>query len=292
MIMHGAVRPPTHAGNFYPRDPVALRRLLADLRARAAAPLPVDGELVGLLVPHAGLAYSGTVATAAWDLLGGPTSRPVVLAGTNHWVPGYESIGVWPDGAWACPLGEVPVDARLARAILRLGGPFRPDTDVHREEHSLEVQLPFLVGPGRSFVPLLVGLHERGALADAGERLAGVLLALRQLEPERPAPIIVATSDLAHYPDDATARVVDAAILEPIAALDAAELGRREREYRRGTVPGVACGVCGLEPILLAIATVRALGATRGLVLGTATSADAGAGAERVVGYAAVAFVA
>jgi AmmeMemoRadiSam system protein B len=291
MIMHGAVRPPMHAGSFYPRDPASLRRLLGDIRATAGEPPPLEGRLLGLLVPHAGLAYSGPVAAVGWGLLAADRARPVVLAGTNHWVPGYDAIGVWPDGAWACPLGEVPVESHLARAILRLGGPYRPDTDVHREEHSLEVQLPFLAELGRGFVPLLVGLHERGGLAEAGERLAGALLAFRQLEPGQPVPVIVATSDLAHYPDDPTAREVDEAILEPIAALDAPELARREHEYRRGTVPGVACGVCGLEPILLAIATVRALGAKRGVVLRTATSADAGTGPDRVVGYAAVAFV-
>lgn len=292
MIIHGAVRPPTHAGSFYPRDPKALGRLLDELWTLDPPAGPLEGQLVGLLVPHAGLVYSGGVAAQAWGLLDAEPGRPVVLAGTNHWVPGYDAIGVWPDGAWACPVGEVPVDSRLARAILRIGGPFRPDTDVHREEHSLEVQLPFLARARRPFVPLLVGLHERGALAEAGERLAGVLLGSHALEPGRRAPILVATSDLAHYPDDPTARTVDEAVLEPIVALDAAELSRRERDFRRGTVPGVACGVCGLEPILLAIAATRALGATRGIVLRTATSADAGAGDDRVVGYAAVAFVA
>jgi AmmeMemoRadiSam system protein B len=292
MIIHGAVRPPAHAGSFYPRDPVVLRRLVDELSADVVTDLPSGARLIGLLVPHAGLVYSGAVAARAWRSLHSEPTRSAILAGTNHWVPGYDAIGVWPDGAWACPVGEVPVDARLARAILRIGGAFRPDTDVHREEHSLEVQLPFLAPARRPIVPLLVGLRERGALAEAGERLAGALLALDHLRPDEPRPVLVASSDLAHYPDEATAHRVDDEVLEPIVALDAAELARREHAFRRGALPGVSCGACGLEPILLTIATARALGATRGVVLATATSADAGAGPERVVGYAAVAFVA
>lgn len=289
----GPIRRPAHAGSFYPAEPEALTALVDEQLATAAAKVPrfARGALAGLLVPHAGLVYSGPVAAVAWSVVGEEPPSTIVIAGTNHWAPAFRGVGVWSSGAWQTPLGEVPVDAGLARRIEALGPPFRSEIDGHRPEHSIEVQLPFVVrvAPKARIVPLLVSPRTVGDTIRAGEWLGRLLAGLRA-SGER--ILLVGTSDLAHYPDDTLAREVDAEILEPILDLDTAEVARREEAIRSRGDPGLVCGLCGLEPVLLTLAAVEEMGARSGQLLAEATSADVPIGdPDRVVGYAAVAFV-
>jgi AmmeMemoRadiSam system protein B len=289
----GPIRRPAHAGTFYPAEPEALAALVDEQLAAAAGKAPrfAHGALAGLLVPHAGLVYSGPVAAVAWSVIGQEPPSTIVIAGTNHWAPTFRGVGVWSSGTWQTPLGDVAVDAGLARRIEALGPPFRSELEGHRPEHSIEVQLPFVlrVAPKARIVPLLVSPRTVADTIRAGEWLGRLLAGLRA-SGER--VVLVASSDLAHYPDDALAREVDAEILEPILDLDAAEVARREEAIRSRGERGLVCGLCGLEPVLLTIAAVEEMGARAGQLLAEATSADVPIGdPERVVGYAAVAFV-
>lgn len=321
----GRSREPAVAGTFYAGDPARLER---DVRAlldevslglvaldAAAADAPAadsaaadsaangsvleaigrDERVVGLLVPHAGLAYSGGVAAIGWSTLArhvaqDPEPPTILLAGTNHFHP-FTGVAVWSGGPWRIPFGDVAVDRPWSDALLGLGSPFVALDRAHGREHSIEVQLPILSRclPGTRFVPFLVSLGDLAACIDAGRRL-GRLIAQRS---EELGPVvIVASSDLAHYPTDDVARRVDLAVLEPIAAIDPGELAARELEVRDAGLPGVACGLCGIEPTLATLAAVAEIGAARGIVLAHATSADVPDGDPgRVVGYAAVAFV-
>ena len=202
-------RPPAVAGTFYPAGAEALRTLLDELEARAATSFPVPagldaGRPAGILVPHAGLVYSGAVAAAAWRLVasagaagsaaGGSTggsaagSAPsgsdaltIVLLGTNHGAAWLDGVGAWDGGPWWTPLGEVQVDEELTGSILELGPPFVADAACHVGEHSLEVQLPFVrrVAGGARIVALSVGTGTGGHAIAAGTRL-GRLLAERR----------------------------------------------------------------------------------------------------------------
>ena len=248
-----------------------------------AASLPL-----GILVPHAGLAYSGAVAAAAWRLVA--DGATVVILGTNHTAPWLDGVGVWDAGSWRTPLGDVPVDAELTSEILALGVPFEPDSEAHLGEHSIEVQLPLLraAAPGARIVPLAVGTGTGHAATAAGTRL-GSLLARRRAAG---APIVLAIStDMAHYPPaDACVRVTRE-LLPAIEALLPEELARAEAAVRgAGAGPGMVCGMCGIEPAVLGLAALRAMGATSGVALASATSADAGADPRRAVGYLSVVF--
>ncbi len=292
-------REPAHAGSFYPAEAGRLGRLVDSLLKTAgeAVPAVAPGELVGLLVPHAGLAYSGGIAALGWARLAadGPGTGPpptVVFAGTNHQAAWLEGVAVWAEGRWETPLGEMTVDEPLAQRIVELGEPFRVDTMAHLREHSIEVQLPFLarMRPDARIVPLLVSTGTGDACTDAGRRL-GELLDERRSAGQR--VVLVASSDLSHYPPDARARESDRLVLEPILGLDPLGLARREAALRRAGVPGLVCGLCGIEPSVFALAALEEIGARRGVLLGHATSADVPDGdLHRVVGYAAVAFVA
>jgi AmmeMemoRadiSam system protein B len=280
------------AGAFYPAEPDRLDPLVASLLAGAAAssrPADLAGEtVVGLLVPHAGLVYSGAIAALGWALAGEIGPATIVLAGTDHqaWAAG---IGVWTGGPWQTPLGEVAIDDVLAEEIAALGPPFAADDNAHLTEHSLEVQLPLLLRTcsAAKIVALAVSPRLTGHTA-AGFTL-GRLLAGRRAAGEK--ILLVASSDLAHYPPARICEETDAELLDPLLRLDADGLRTLEARQLRADRPGLVCGLCGIDPVRVTLAAVAEMGASHGVLLGAATSADAGGDPRRTVGYAAAAFV-
>jgi AmmeMemoRadiSam system protein B len=308
--MTGPVRPPAVAGSFYPGSPGELRRFVDALFAAAAGlPGTATGDAdrgllpMGILVPHAGLVYSGIPAAAAWACLrmrsggsgdtGGPgdTGEPlvVVLLGTNHRAGWLDGVGAWDAGAWTVPSSEVEVDATLAAEVVALGPPFLVDRDAHGGEHSLEVQLPLLaaVAPGARIVPLAVSAGTGRRAIEAGGRL-GRLLAARRSAGDR--IVLAISSDMAHYPPaDACERATEA-LLPAILGIDPAALVALEGDMRLARIRGLACGMCGIEPAVLGLAALRAMGAASGTKLAAVTSADAGGPSDRTVGYLAVRF--
>jgi AmmeMemoRadiSam system protein B len=285
-------RMPAVAGTFYPAEPDRLAKLVETLLAGAAKVprpgVPDPAAVVGALVPHAGLVFSGAVAALSWRLAVEIAPSTVVLAGTDHqaWAAG---VGVWTGGPWRTPLGDVAVDSELGRRIVGLGPPFAADDDAHLTEHSIEVQLPLLVRacPGARIVPLAVSPRLE-THAEAGALLGRMLAELRAAG-ER--ILIVASSDFAHYPPARVCEEVDDRLLGPLLALDEAALVKLDRALDGMNLPGLVCGMCGIDPVRFVLSAVTEMGATRGLLLGKATSADAGGDPRRTVGYAAAAFV-
>jgi AmmeMemoRadiSam system protein B len=297
-------RPMAVAGSFYPAGAGALASTVDELlgAARSAFPLPAGldvSAIVGVLVPHAGLVYSGVVAAAAWGALlsavgagGAPASaepqETIVLLGTNHGAAWLGGVGAWDGGPWRTPLGDVAVDDALTDAVLGLGAPFGADERCHRGEHSLEVQLPYVrrLAPDARIVALSVGTGTGARAIEAGERL-GHLLAARRVAGER--ILLAISSDMAHYPGATTCERVTATLLPSIVALAPEALATAEAGVTRRE-PGVSCGMCGIAPAVLGLAALRAMGAAPGVPLAAATSADAGGDPRRTVGYLAVGF--
>jgi hypothetical protein len=216
------------------------------------------------VVPHAGYVYSGAVAAAGWAALHAIPHRVtrIVLAGPAHFVP-LRGACVPAAVAWRTPIGEVEIDADL-RALAGAAGA-RIDDRPHAPEHSLEVQLPFVVRaapPGTRVLPVAVGEMNASAAAD----LLGALA--------EAADVVAVSTDLSHYHDDATARRLDGRTVEAILARDATAIGDL-----------AACGVFALRGI---VELARRRG-WRVSLLDRRTSADAGGGVDRVVGYAALA---
>ena len=133
------------AGSWYPGTRDRIQAEVGAFLAGAAAERP-RGRVVGLISPHAGLRYSGPVAAHGYGLLRGRAPCTVVLVGPSHRAA-FEGVAVWPRGAFETPLGRIPIDEELAAA---LEWPVVVLPEVHRDEHSLEMQLPFLqhVMPG------------------------------------------------------------------------------------------------------------------------------------------------
>lgn len=298
----GSVRPPAVAGAFYPGSHDGLEAMVRGLFADAASlpganawrvmPMPT-----GLLVPHAGLVYSGVVAAAGWSGLAaggsvrGRRGQPptVVLLGTNHGARWLDGIGAWETGAWRTPLGDVAVDDTVAGPIVDLGPPFLIDRDAHDQEHSIEVQLPLLqsVAPGARIVPLAVSAGIGAAALDAGRRLGELLARLRA---DGASIVLGISSDMAHYPPAPASEEVTEALLPSILSVDPPGLVARESALRHARIPGLVCGMCGIEPTVLGLAALRAMGAVSSTFLAASTSADAVGPTDRTVGYLAVRF--
>jgi AmmeMemoRadiSam system protein B len=256
-------RPAAVAGYFYPDDPTTLSILVDRLLAEAAVRTPVNSRPPpkALIVPHAGFVYSGPVAASAFVRWRGARGiRRVVLVGPAHRVA---VRGIAQAGArtFATPLGELNVDQAALAGVPEVVVSAR----AHAQEHSLEVQLPFLqrVLPEASIVPLVVG-HA------SPDEVAGVLEALWG----GAETLVLVSSDLSHYLSYDAARAVDDDTVRHILALDD-ELA-----------PELACGVTGIR------ALVR-LARRHGLaphLLDQRSSGDTAGDRDRVVGYAAFAF--
>ncbi len=281
-----AVREPAFAGGFYPDDPARLRSLVRDLLA--AAEPTADGRPLALVAPHAGYAYSGRICADAWAQAAGRHYDVVVILGTNHRLGGFDRVSVWP-GAWRTPLGVAPADTGLARALLDSGPDVVEEPRAHAREHSVEVQVPFaqIALPGTPVVGVVIGVPDPELCRRFGRALAATLRRLGR------RALIVASSDLAHYPPEEEAVASDLAVLRAVTTLDAGAVRRAiAAEMGRGR-PGLATCACGEGPILVAIAAARALGAERARIVAHATSADVPQGDPgRVVGYGAVAILA
>jgi len=255
------IRPPAAAGRFYPGSADELAATVGRLLS-AARPEPPPGELRALVAPHAGYVYSGAVAAAAFSLLPAHAGTlRVALLGPSHFAP-LRGAAMSSAVGWRTPLGTVPVDAEL-RAAAGAAGAF-VDDEPHARDHAVEVELPFLqqrVGEGLRVLPLAIG-------GDA-EATAAVIAAL-----DRDALVVVST-DLSHYHDDAAARRLDRRTAEAVLALDPAAVGDAD-----------ACGAYALRGLLL---HARRAG-WRCTQLDLRTSADATGDRDSVVGYGAFAF--
>jgi len=276
------VRRPAVAGKFYPAQAEDLAAMVDGYMQGIA---PTAGRPIALIVPHAGYVYSGAVAGYAYAELRGQQYEAVILIGQNHYLSDFDGVAVYPGGAFETPLGLVPVHAGLAQALLQAQPALQNDPALHRLEHSLEVQLPFLqrVLPGTPIVPILIGQPTRQNTRLLSDALAAVLPGHDVL--------LVASSDLSHYPayDDAVRS--DQAVLAAITTLDVANFQRTVAQQMAQGIPNLLTTCCGQEAIAVVMETAVRMGANRATVLHYANSGDVpGSRRDQVVGYGAVKF--
>jgi hypothetical protein len=276
------VREPAVAGQFYPADS---RVLNATLDAVLRSALPAGPERpVALVVPHAGYVYSGQIAADGWRQAAAYEYDTIVILGTNHTGTGFGRVGVFPGNGFRTPLGVAKVDQALSAALVKDDPDCVADAAMHAAEHSLEVQVPFAqrLFPRASIVAAIVASEDVGVVTRLGRTLGRLLAGRRAL--------IVASSDLSHYPSYRDAVAADRRTLEAIASLDADRVRSQASVSLRG-IPNLVTCACGEAPVMAAMVAARALGATRGRVVSYANSGDLPIGdPERVVGYGAVVF--
>lgn len=285
-----ADRPTGVAGMFYPADPIELSRSVDAFLSQAPAPAKMPGPLVALVVPHAGYEFSAPVAATGYRQISGGYDTVVVM-GTAHYAM-VDGAALYARGAFLTPLGRVPVDERLAARLIKADpADFRDEPTAYdhgdRHEHSVEVQLPFLIKrlkPGWKLLPIIMSTEDPAVCARVGQVLAEALKGRKAL--------IIASSDLSHYPPAAVADLVDHATLKALERLDPDYFWLANRLILDHHMPGESVTWCGQAAVTAAMVAARALGADRGVVLSYANSGSSGlVDPGRSVGYAAVAMV-
>lgn len=274
------IREPVVAGSFYPGNSGILRNKIKQYIENAT--VDIEGEVLGLVSPHAGYDYSGGTAAYAYKSLEGKDIDLVILLGPSHraYINGFS---VFDKGAWKTPLGEVLIDEEFASALKSHNEliDFYPEGHLH--EHSLEVQLPFLQETLKDFriVPIVFSTDNLKVCKILVDALS------RELK-KRDKWVIIASTDLYHGYDYEVAKEVTGKVDEYIKDLDCRALLEYDRSMRaRG-----ACAACGVSAVVTMILTVKNFGANKAMLLNRTNSADVtGQRSGYVVGYGAWALV-
>lgn len=268
------VRIPAVAGAFYPSDPKVLRHDIAGYLDSAAGIDKVPGEVIGLISPHAGYMYSGRVAAAAYSQLSGAGYDYVLVISPSHHIY-FQGASLYPAGGYQTPLGIIPLARNLVQELLREYSVFHYVPQAHRQEHALEVQLPFLqvVLPEFSLIPVVMGSQDWETASMMVEALGTLLLGERVL--------LVASSDLSHYHSYDEAVSLDSNILEAVNNNDARALWN--------IVAGGQAEACGAGPMMAVMMLAAKLGATGARVVAYQNSGDVTGDRGQVVGYMAAA---
>ncbi len=233
-------------------------------------------QLVGLVSPHAGYVYSGPVAAHGFARMaedGKPSS--IVVLGPNHTGAG-SGVSIMTSGKWRTPLGEVQVDKQLGEAIRQESRIMDVDSVAHADEHSLEVQLPFiqhLFGDKFKIVPICMMMQDTKTSKEVGN-------AIGKASTEKDVTIIAST-DFTHYESQHSATTKDRKAIDKILALDAGGLIR--------TVEEESITMCGYGPVSAMLQAAKKLGAKKAKLLKYATSGETGAPMSQVVGYGSIA---
>ncbi len=276
---NAAVRRSPFAGTWYPDDPSELDATVSRLLASAprSEPPGPKGKLVALISPHAGLRYSGPIAAAGYRLLESQPFDSAVLLGPSHRIA-FDGLATYPEGGFATPLGIAAIDSDLARSFESATPRASPMPEVHRGEHCLEMQLPFLqhLLPEIRILPVMMGTQSARNVGAAASAL------VRAVSASGDRVLLVASSDLSHYESRNRARALDSEVLDRIEGFDPEALAGLLEDER-----GHACGG---GPIVSVMMAARELGARESRILAYGDSGDASGDTDAVVGYVSAAF--
>lgn len=260
------LRTPAVANQFYPGAPATLKQTVSQLTATTLAPR----EAIAAIAPHAGYIYSGPIAGETFARLRIPPT--VVILGPNHHGLGSPASLAGP-GAWQMPFGRVPINEELS-ILLEKSELIVIDDLAHRQEHSLEVMLPFLqyFQPQLTIVPLVLAHLSLAACRRIGEELATAITAYGQ------PVLIVASSDMSHYLPRREANAKDQLALAELAKLDPAGLYATVRDHE--------ITMCGVVPATIALVAAKQLGASQVELVRYGDSGETSGDTSQVVGYA------
>src|SRR3989304_3431056 len=264
MIREAAV-----AGQFYPERPYELSSMIKKMVDATVT----KEDVVGLIVPHAGYIYSGAVTGAVLSRV--KFKDTFIIIGPNHTGAG-KPLSIMTEGVWRTPLGEIEIDSALAKKILEGSKYLQEDSLAHEDEHSIEVQLPFLqyFKSNIKIVPIIL-IYAGGEASKAiGKEIA------RAIKESGKEVVIIASSDMTHYEPQEYAREQDTQAIDAILALDEDLLLKR--------VKGLDISMCGYAPAVCLISAAKVLGTQGARLVKYQTSGDTTGDYSSVVGYAGV----
>ncbi|MCK5180280.1 MAG: AmmeMemoRadiSam system protein B [Candidatus Omnitrophica bacterium] len=267
------IKQPNVSGQFYNANPKQLSANIDKFFSKASIK-PSDRDIDILIAPHAGYVYSGGVAAYGFKAASQQKFKTIlVLAPSHHF--GFDGISVWEEGGFKTPLGVAEVDAEFTKKLIAANKKFYFEPRAFQSEHALEVEIPFIQKTFQDFkiVPVVFG-HP------SFELLEDFAIALQDLIGTRNDVLIVVSTDLSHYHDDASARNMDRRTIQAVKDLKIEQLWK---ECKLRTME-----MCGHVPVTAALLYARQKGLTDVDVLHYANSGDVSGDKDRVVGYASI----
>lgn len=260
------IRKSVVAGQFYPQTESSLNKILSKLTDSSSE----KQEAKGVIMPHAGYIYSGSVAGLTISKVA--IKKTVVILGTNHTGKG-EPFSIMTKGSWATPIGEVKIDTEIAESILKESSLLREDMAAHLYEHSIEVIVPFLkyLKKDVTIVPIVISNGDIQEYQRFGKELAD---GFRKVG--RPA-LFIASTDFTHYEPKEAAEEKDRLAIDAISVLDEASLFDTVRKRN--------ISMCGVAPTCVLINACKNLGAKKAGLVKYKTSGDISGDYTSVVGY-------
>lgn len=273
------VRKPAVAGSFYTSNKDQLKNSINSYLNQAQKIIQ-NGKLRILIVPHAGLDYSGRVAGWGFKQLEGEKYSRIIIIGASHQM-GYPYAAVYDQGPWETPLGLVPVENNFISQIPDDQNVLILDSKPHKPEHSLEMEVIFLqtVLPSVPIVPILLGQVSEDTIG----RLASKLATLWDDN-----TLIVISSDLSHYPDSDLSHQIDKKTIESIISGSPEIFKKTIENQEKLNLNQVVTLACGSDAILAALILSQKLDIGNWQEIKYENSGDVTGDIGRVVGYAAI----
>ncbi len=271
--LFGSVREPAVAGAFYPADSTALAQMVTEDLNQVTDLPEIDGRIIAIVVPHAGLEFSGGVAAYAYKLLDGKNIDNVILCGPSHYYR-FDGLSVYgPFITWKTPLGKVDCNTALCDDLISSDRDIELFRQAQLKEHSLEVQLPYLQTVLNNFriIPITMGLQSQNTIDLLARSLVDIA--------KTPNTVIVASSDWQHY------RPAD--IGYPMDSLGMAALAAFDPETLNAYLSSGQVEMCGGGPVVAVMKAARKLGADKVKILKYGDSGDVNGDKSSVVGYVA-----
>lgn len=273
LIISQGIREAVWAGKFYDAKPEALSQRLDYLFKNAKETPSFSGKILALIAPHAGYIYSGRVAASAYRLVQGKDFESVVIIAPSH-RHAFRGCSIYLQGGYKTPLGLAPIDEDLAAKLSKASG-FKYIAKAHQEEHSVEVQIPFIQKalPQAKIVPIVMGYPSKKTIETLAQALSDVI--------QEEKVLLIASTDLSHYLPKKQANDIDAQTISLIQSFKT-DILIRMMERRENIM-------CGGGPVASILIQVKKKEGAKVKILHYADSSESGGDESGVVGYLAAA---
>ena len=265
------IREPAVSGQFYPSDPEELKSMIRGMVDEKAK----KEDVIGYYAPHAGYIYSGPVVGATVSRV--KFKNTCVIMGPSHTGAGAP-FSILTEGTWRTPLGDIDIDTELAKAILANSSHLKEDRLAHLQEHSIEVQLPFIqyFKPDIKLVPIVLSHTNATVYRNIGMAIA------KAIKDSGKEVVIVASGDMNHYESQKVTHTKDRQAIESILKLEAGELLERVQDFN--------ISMCGYGTAACLIYAAKEFGPVKTELVKYQTSGDVTHEFSAVVGYAGILF--
>lgn len=267
------IRKAKFAGSWYPDELEKAKKYLVNITEEEKL------EVIGCVCPHAGWVYSGKVAGEVYSKI--KPADLYILLGPNHTGLG-EIVAVYPEGFWETPFGQVKVNKEVAQLVIKNSEFAQADTKAHQNEHSLEIQLPFLqliTQKEFSIVPITIRIEDYHMCQDLGNAISAAVKEYTKLYKDKKV-VLIASTDMTHYEPQSYAYKLDTLAVEQILKLSPKGLF--------DTVLSYGITMCGVYPTVSMLIAAKHLGAKNAKLIKYATSGDVSGEYDSVVGYAGI----